>query len=142
MVDFYLLDTDTFIYLTKGDRGILRRIEEVGEDKVALSSITVAELYFGAFKSIRKEENLRHLEEVLSDMPVRNFTSQSARIFGRIRCDLRKKGIGIADFDLAIASVALANQACLVTNNSRHFSVVPDLMMENWVSKPRAGQAD
>ena len=133
MVDFYLLDTDTYIYLAGGNASVLKKIEEVGEDKIALTSISAAELYYGAYRSAKLKDNLLHLETVLAETPIKVFDFRAARIFGRIKNLLKKNGFNSADFDLAIAGIALANQACLVTNNLKDFSHIPDLVLENWV---------
>ena len=98
-----------------------------------LTSLSVAELYFGAYKSKGMRDNLLHLEAVLSETPIKDFNFEAARIFGRLKEGMKKKGRNIADFDLAIASISLAHQACLVTNNLRDFSPIPDLRLENWV---------
>ena len=128
----YLIDTDIYVYLSTGNRQILENIKAVGEENIFISSITVAELYYGAFFSAKHQDNLKKLQIHLDELQVLNFTKNTAKVFGRLKCDLRKTGKPIADMDLAIASIALYHQYTLVTHNTRHFSHVPELVLEDW----------
>lgn len=128
----YLLDTDIYIYLTAGSTPIRDRIKEVEDENIFLSSISVAELYFGAFNSAKQEENLFKIQKNLEKLQILNFNRHAAKIFGRLKAELRKKGTPLADMDLAIASIAIQNQHTLVTHNTRHFSVMPELLLEDW----------
>lgn len=130
----YLLDTDIFLYLLKDHQGVRAQIEMVGPENVFLSSISVGELYFGAFNSQRVESNLKDLKKNLEDKQILNFTRNTAKIFGRLRAELRKKGTPVSDFDLAIASIALHHECILATHNTRHFEKIPELTLEDWIS--------
>lgn len=128
----YLLDTDTYIYLTGGNQGIADRIREAGEENVFLSAISVAELYFGAFHSARQDKNIYKIQKNLEKLQILNFTRHTAKVFGRLKTDLLKRGHPLADMDLAIASIAVHHQHTLVTHNKRHFAVIPELLLEDW----------
>lgn len=59
----------------------------------------------------------------------------SGKIFGKIKSELKKVGETVNDSDLLIASIAIDNNLCLVTNNEKHFNRIQDLVIENWVIK-------
>ncbi len=128
----YLLDTDTYIYLTSGNKSILDRIKQEGDDNIYFSSISVAELYFGAFKSANMSDNVYKIQKHLEKLQTLNFTKLTAKIFGRLKAELNKKGHPIADMDLAIASIAIHHQHTLVSHNTRHFSVINEFLLEDW----------
>ncbi len=129
----YLLDTDIYIYLAGGNEKIRDKILEVGDENIFLSSISVAELYFGVFYSARQSENLKKIQKNLEKLQILNFTRHTAKIFGQLKAQLKKRGRTIADLDLTIASIALQHQHVLVTHNTRHFSTIPELVLEDWV---------
>ena|SRR3990167_1271150 len=128
----YLLDTDIFVYLTKNNREIIKQIETVGKENVFLSSITLGELYYGAFHSDNVSLSLDLLNKNLEETNILNFNKSAAKIFGRLKAALRKNGNPIEDFDVAIASIALHNDTILVTHNTRHFENIPELTIEDW----------
>lgn len=128
----YLLDTDIYIYLAAGNEKIRDKILEVGDENIFLSSISVAELYFGVFYSTRQSENLKKIQKNLEKLQILNFTRHTAKIFGQLKAHLKKRGHPIADLDLAIASIALQHQHILVTHNTRHFSTLTELVLEDW----------
>ncbi|MBI2338836.1 MAG: PIN domain-containing protein [Deltaproteobacteria bacterium] len=128
----YLLDTDIFVYLTKNHREIINQIETVGRENVFLSSITLGELYYGAFHSDNVSLSLDLLNKNLEETNILNFNKSAAKIFGRLKAALRKNGNPIEDFDVAIASIALHNDYILVTHNTRHFENIPELTIEDW----------
>lgn len=128
----YLLDTDIYIYLMAGNEQVYKKICEIGDEAVYLSSITLAELYFGVFNSIKKEENLKSLRKNLEQVQVFDFCRSSALLFGKLKSELKKSGQPIADMDLAIASIALQNRCTLVTHNQKHFKRIKELYLEDW----------
>ena len=130
----YLLDSDTFIYFTKGNRGVLKKIQEVGEENLTLSAVSIAELYFGVYHSERSSENLKRLQNFLKEIDIHNFNVSSARVFGRLKNELVRGDVTLDDFDLAIASITIATDSILVTHNTRHFEKIPELVCEDWVS--------
>lgn len=129
----YLLDTDMVIYLVKGRAEVASRIKQAGEENVYISPITVGELFFGVYKSQRKEENLRRYTAVMAQYNILPFTNAVGQHYGQIRADLEKVGTPIGDNDLWIAAFARAYRATLVTNNVDEFKRVKDLTIENWL---------
>jgi tRNA(fMet)-specific endonuclease VapC len=130
-----LLDTNTCIYLIKKrPPEVLNRFEEYAVGDIGISSITAAELHFGAQKSQRPETNLRALEQFLLPLAVVPFGGEAVAAYGRIRAHLEKRGTPIGSLDTLIAAHALGLDLTLVTNNLREFERVPDLGVENWVA--------
>ncbi len=129
----WLLDTNICIYLIKRKpEAVLRRLRGVDIAQVALSSITVAELQYGVAKSTHPEQNMLALAAFLAPLEVEAFDDAAAAVYGRIRADLERQGTPIGSLDLLIAAHALALGRTIVTNNTREFSRVMGLKVENW----------
>jgi tRNA(fMet)-specific endonuclease VapC len=129
----HLLDTDTCIYWLKGLQPVRTRLEAIGIDQVALSSITIAELYFGAYNSAKVSDNLARAEAFVQQLRIFPLNDSILKKFGQIKADLRRLGQPLADFDLLIASTALVEEQILVTNNTRHYARIPSLHLESWM---------
>jgi len=132
-----LLDTDVAIELLRGNPRCLARLSRT-EGRLFVSSVTAAELYFGAFNSAHPSENADRVEEFLKDIQCLLPTKEVAKRFGEIKAELRRKSIQVAPFDLLIATIALENECVVATGNERHFSRVPGLRLENWIREPLA----
>ena len=130
----YLLDTNSCIRLLNEDRNsvVSRRLARMRSGDVTLCSVVKAELYWGAFRSSREDSNLARLELFFSEFVSWPFDDQSAVIYGQIRAQLAASGTPIGPNDLLIASIALANNLILVTHNTREFSRVEGLRLEDW----------
>lgn len=128
----YLLDTDTCIYWLNGRQPVRDKLLAVGWDEVCICVITAAELYYGAYNSNRVSENLSNAEDFIQNLPVLPLTDPALRKYGELKAELRRIGQIIAEFDLLIASVALAENYTLVTNNTRHYERINGLKLENW----------
>ncbi|MBO4576418.1 MAG: type II toxin-antitoxin system VapC family toxin [Neisseriaceae bacterium] len=129
----YLLDTNIAIYVIKRRPIEILSTFNRNAGKMAVSTITEAELYYGAEKSQRPQENALVIEEFLSHLLVLPYDSKAAQHFGSIKADLSKKGSIIGENDLHIAAHARSCGLILVSNNVREFQRVPNLMLENWI---------
>ena len=131
----YLLDTDMCIFLLNGDSRVKSKVPSVGLDAIAIAIPTVGELYFGAHNSGRVEANLARVRAFLSAPAptVLPIDDASAELFGKFKALLRRAGTPIGDVDLLIAGVAVSSGLTIVTNNTAHFSRIPDLRQENWL---------
>ena len=130
----YLLDTDICIYLMKGSpEQVIERFRRERPNNLVISSITVAELSFGAEKSSKVERNLAGLRKFLQPFQVHTFGTDAARAYGKVRLALERSGTPTSPLDTLIAAHALSLEATLVTDNIREFSRVPDLSIENWL---------
>lgn len=132
----YLLDTDTLIYILKRrPPAVASRFEKLSPEDVAVSVVTLAELLFGAEKSREPAEARRAVERVAEVLRVVPFDDDAARAYGKLRSRLEKRGTPIGALDTLIAAHALSLRATLVTNNTREFSRVPGLRLENWAGE-------
>jgi tRNA(fMet)-specific endonuclease VapC len=127
----YLLDTNAIIGLLRDDRSPLaRRARYEHPDNLVTSSVVVQELYFGAFKSRRPVPNLSVFDSL--QFPVIDFGRDDARQAGLIRAELAARGTPIGPYDGLIAGQALNRGLTLVTRNTREFSRVQRLQIEDW----------
>ncbi|MSQ65483.1 MAG: type II toxin-antitoxin system VapC family toxin [Limnohabitans sp.] len=134
MSSLYLLDYNTVIYIQRGVPDVLSRLNELGADRVALSSIVVAGLAYGVEKSAHKDRNRKVLELFLSEMRVLPWTQDAMWHFARHKHALRQSGHMVGELDLLSACHALALDAVCVTNNTREFGRIEGLKLENWVN--------
>lgn len=125
----YLLDTNAAIAHRKGDPALVNMIDNA--DAVFVSSITLGELYFGAYKSGRIEANLADTEQLASSGAVINCDVGTARVYGLTRHQLRAKGRPIPENDVWIAAVALQHNLTLLTKDE-HFKSVDNLPLATW----------
>ena len=129
-----LLDTNICIYLIKRKPPeVLRRFAAYTVGDLGVSSITSAELCYGAAKSDRSIQNQQALEQFLLPLIIAPFDDMAAQAYGRLRATLERKGMPIRALDTLIAAHALSLSIPLVTNNVAKFSRVPNLDVENWV---------
>ncbi|MEG5171634.1 type II toxin-antitoxin system tRNA(fMet)-specific endonuclease VapC [Microcoleus sp. B3-D7] len=129
----YLLDTNTCIgYLNGRSIGVLRRLQALPSQDVAVCSVVKAELFYGSMRSNNPGRSLAQQQDFLNRFISLPFDDQSALIYGQIRAQLAASGTPIGPNDLLISSIALANNLILVTHNTREFSRVEGLRLENW----------
>ena len=130
----YLLDTNICIHIIKKHPiKVLNRLRQQSIGKVAVSSITLAELEYGADKSSHPEQNRNALLTFLSPLEILAFDEMAALHYGEIRAYLEKTGKIIGAMDMLIAAHARSISLTLVTNNTKEFSRIPNLHLENWV---------
>ena len=130
-----LLDTDTCIGLLKGDDAVVAAWRSCG-DQCALPSMVIGELYYGAFKSTVREEELNRVAMFVDIFPEIQPSKRSMSRFGEIKANLELKGTPLADADIIIASIAIEEGFTLVTGNVRHYSRIEGLTIENWFARP------
>ena len=130
----YLLDTNMCIYIIKKKpESVIKIFSKLKPGDVAISSITVSELFYGVAKSSKPNENTIALQEFLQPLTILDFTIDDSIIYGRLRAELEAKDQVIGAMDLLIASVANSRELILVTNNEKEFSRIKNLKLENWV---------
>ena len=133
----YLLDTNIVIYVLKRRPIEVLSVFNANASRMAISSITLAELMHGAEKSSRVTENLMAIEDFCSRLDVLPYGSKAAQHYGAIRAHLEKLGRPIGVNDLHIAAHARSEGLVLVTNNASEFERVPALEIDNWVQSGR-----
>ena len=129
----WIPDTNVWIrYLNPQSSPVKSCFLRYSVDKIYLCDVVKAELYFGAYKSTRRDENLALLDELSKGFLSLPFDGNAAHQFGRIRAELARAGTPIGPYDLQIAAIALSRGLTLVTHNTREFSRVAGLYLEDW----------
>ena len=129
----YLLDTNILIDAIKNRPASLRERFTRCHGQMAMSSVSLLELVYGAEKSAAPDRNLRDIEGLTARMDVLPFDAAAATHAGRIRAELARAGTPIGPYDQMIAGHARGLGLTLVSNNLREFERVQGLLMENWV---------
>ena len=127
----YLVNTDWVIHWLSGHEKIRRRLEEVKEEGLAVSVISVAELYEGVCYGRNPAAAEQGLRDFLTGAELLSIDQETARIFGRERGRLRAARRIIGDFDLMIAATALQHNLTSLTNNRRHFDRIEPPRIES-----------
>lgn len=129
-----MLDTNIVIYTMKQRPIEVKEKFNAVSTQLCISSISVAELIFGAENSQRPEKNLKIIENFLSRLQILDYGVDAAIQYGNIKAHLKKIGTPIGENDLHIAAHARSKGLILVTNNTKEFERVPALQIENWVN--------
>lgn len=131
----YMLDTNICIYaIKKKPESVLLRLRDNMEKGLCISSITLAELQYGVYKSAQPKRNAAALMQFLAILEVIPFDDRAATEYGILCAYLQKQGKPIGTMDMLIASHARALSLTIVTNNLREFERVPELKLENWAT--------
>ena len=127
----YLLDTNIVIALFANDQ---RMVAPLGAaSSVAVPSIVLGELYYGAQRSTRRQENLKRVNDFASVNTVLNCDADTASVYGEVKRGLSEQGRPIPENDVWIAALALQHELTLVTRDS-HFDEIHSLVVESWNS--------
>ncbi len=128
----YVIDTNTLIYFFKGMGSVPSKFLEVSPKDMAIPSVVLYELECGIAKSTSPRKRQAQLRELCSLVKILPFEEEAARFSASIRASLEKKGTPIGACDVLIAGTALASKGILVTNNTKEFSKVSKLKLDNW----------
>lgn len=129
-----MLDTNTCIaIIRRNSLQVLKRFSAYKVGDIGISWITLAELEFGVAKSQHQEKNQAALDEFVLPLEIANFNRETARVYGRVRAMLEKKGTPIGSLDMMIGAHALALGVTLATNNTREFSRIKGLTVVDWL---------
>ena len=132
----YIFDTDSLSNIVKKHPSprLLKKLKGLPSEFQYTTSINVAEIYYGAHRSPKKEKILRAFKEsVFPLVTILPFGEETAQIYGQLKAKLEKRGITKSEPDLRIASIALQHKFILVSGNVRHFKDIPRLKIENWL---------
>ena len=131
----YLLDTNTCIFFLKGKLSLDEIIKDKGLENCFISEITVAELRFGAENSDNPAKSNKAVDSFISGIAIIPIFGSIKR-YAKEKVRLRKAGTPINDeFDLLIGVTAVENKLTLVTDNSKHFTSIAGLKLENWFKR-------
>jgi tRNA(fMet)-specific endonuclease VapC len=129
----YLLDTNTCIrFLNRRSEPTIKRLSSITASEIAVCSVVKAELFAGAKRSQQPERTLERQREFLDHFVSLTFDDAAAEVYSTIRAALETAGTPIGPNDLLIASIAMANDLVLVTTNTKEFSRVEGLKVEDW----------
>jgi len=131
----YLFDTDAISQIIKRNPSMnyLRRLASLPPEQQFTTTITIGEMVYGAYKSDRPEYFIEKLEKLVwPNIQALPFDEGSAKVYGKLRAEMEKRGVSLMEPDLRIASIALHHNLCVVTGNVRYFKKIPGLVVENW----------
>ena len=132
----YLLDTNICIYAIKNrSESVIQKVKSYLPHQIKISSVTVAELEYGASKSDYRAQNRIANLNFLSAFDIIAFDDEDAEEYGLIRAKLERKGQIIGPYDMQIAAQAISKDLILVTNNVKEFERVDGLKIENWTKE-------
>lgn len=129
----YMLDTNIVIYVIKNRPPQVAAVFNEHAGQMCISSITLAELWYGVEKSAQQSKNRAVVEDFVSRLEVLTYEDKAAAHYGDIRAALENKGQTIGANDLLIASHARSQGLILITNNTKEFQRVDGLRVENWL---------
>jgi tRNA(fMet)-specific endonuclease VapC len=129
----YMLDTNICIYVVRNYPPRLRERFNRLAEQLCISTITLAELYYGAEKSARRLDNLEAIRQFIARLEIVPFSAPAAAHYGEIRTALERAGTPAGAYDMLIAGHARSEGMTVVTNNLREFERMPGVRAENWV---------
>jgi len=125
----FLLDTNIVISIFAKDPQIHNRIANVAE--IFVPCIVIGELYFGAHKSVKIQENIARIDEFALSNTILSCNAETAKRYGDIKNRLKDKGHPLPENDIWIAAIAQQYELTLVTQDS-HFNAIDNLKIEAW----------
>jgi tRNA(fMet)-specific endonuclease VapC len=131
----YILDTNVCIRFLNGRSPQVRaKLPKISVHDVVICSIVRAELFYGAAKSQNPFATLQKQEQFLRPYATLPFDDSVAAVYGQLRSQLERLGTPIGPLDLQIAAICITHNLTLVTHNTREFSRIPGLAIEDWES--------
>jgi len=130
----YLLDTNHASRLMAQEEPMASRVRQAaaGGDQFGISVTVLGELYFAAYASHRREQNLSRLQALSNTLIIWPFDESAAQTFGRIQAEQKAAGHPVPPLDTQIAAVARVHGLTVLTAD-HHFQLIPGLNIENWV---------
>ncbi len=129
----YLLDTNICVALIRQrSPAVIQHITNHHLTDICISTITIAELQYGVHKSRNVAQNQHALDQFLIPFTFLEFDARSANVYGALRTMLESQGTPIGSLDMLLAAQAIAQNLIFVTNNTKEFSGIPQLTLEDW----------
>lgn len=125
----YLLDTNIVIALFANDSAVVSEIAKAQD--ISIPATVIGELFYGANKSGRPQDNSQRIDEFVSDNVIIHCDGETARFYGKIKNDLRKKGHPIPENDIWIAAAAFQHNLTLISRD-KHFAEIDGLSLARW----------
>lgn len=125
-----VVDSDILIDLLREKDEAVKKIKELEKnEELATTDINVFELYYGAYKSNKKDKNLSSTRGLLKNLTLLHTTEEAMETGSRIYSDMKAKGKSIDIRDVLIAAITLQNGASLLTRNREHFERIEELVL-------------
>ena len=129
----YYLDTNIILYSVKGTfTAIKDHFRKIPMQSIVIPDVVMAEIEYGAQKSQNYDNTIRIYTKFTDNFAKAEFDTKSAKVYGEIRSRLEKSGTPIGANDMLIAAIAMSNGGTLVTHNTREFSRIQGLLVEDW----------
>lgn len=129
----YLLDTNTCVVYLRGKNAKLRtRVDTCPPADIALCSIVLGELYYGADKSSNPAAGRAAVDAFAAPFACLSFDRPEASAYAGVRANLESRGLVIGANDMLIAAIGLVHSLTVVTHNTAEFGRVPGLQIEDW----------
>jgi len=135
----FLLDTNFCIHFIRGKAWARLALSKVQVPDVAVSAVTVGELFEGAHRSEQTAREIEKAEAFLAPIEVIPFGREEAKVWGLVEANLRPQGKPIEAEDSIIAATAIRNDLTLVTGNTKHFDRIDGLRLIDWEKRPPTG---
>ncbi|MEE3486895.1 MAG: type II toxin-antitoxin system VapC family toxin [Bulleidia sp.] len=129
----YYLDTNICIYYLKGVKSVRDSMLTVSPKDIRIPAMVKAELLYGAYKSQKKEENIRKLRAFLSAFDSEPFSDSCTEKYAALRSELERNGTPVGPNDMIIAATVIAKGGTLVTHNTKEFERINQLNVIDWV---------
>lgn len=127
------LDTDLLVAILRGDDEAEEKIRQLDEEgRNATTSINAFEIFYGAYKSKRREKNVEGSKRLLSRMDILSIDGGAAEKAGSIFAKIELEGLPVEFRDVLIAASSIENHLTLVTRNKKHYQRISDLSIETW----------
>jgi len=128
----YLIDTNICVFAVKNHPHVIFHFKTHSPDDFRISSVSIAEIWYGIEKSQHRENNLHVWRNFLKPFAILDFDRKTAEEYGAIRKQLEGTACMIGDHDCMIAATALVNHLTVITNNIKEFQRVKGLKVEDW----------
>ena len=123
----YIIDADWIIHITRGNSRVARIVKDLARERVAVSWLTLGEVYEVAFNTSHPQAQLDALQQYVHSFDVVGVDGPIMERFAETRAFLRRRGQLISDMDIILAATALERDLTVLTFNARHFERIPDL---------------
>jgi tRNA(fMet)-specific endonuclease VapC len=128
----YLLDSNILIYWLKGQGKVTQQLQNKSPQHIKIPAPALIELEYGTAKSLKPQLQREFIDALVLKLEVLPLDYPSAKAAGLLRSSQESKGNLIGPYDLLIAGIAIAHNLTVITRNTREFSRVPGLRVENW----------
>lgn len=128
----YLIDSDTLVFYMRGDPTVIRKIASLAAGSMAMSVISLGELFYGAQESKSVHDPIAQVRRLAGIIPVLGLEAKTMEVYAVIKARMESRGTRLDDMDILIASTAISMRYTLVTHNARHFERIDGLSFEDW----------